>query len=70
MENLVPFLSTKAVACISGLQFDFNRPSKFPAITVKFPHFCLLSRITHEMTFFPHFLNLTCRDFFMWGNYM
>ena len=26
------------------------RPSKFPAIAVKFPHFCLLSRITHEVT--------------------
>jgi hypothetical protein len=35
-----------------------TRPSKFPAITVKFPHFCFLSRIMHEVTFFPHFSNL------------
>jgi hypothetical protein len=35
-----------------------GRPSKFPAITMKFPHFCLLSRITHEVTFLPTFFKL------------
>ena len=32
-----------------------DRPSKFPTIAVKFPHLCLLSRITHEVTSSPIF---------------
>ena len=44
------------------------RCSKFPAITVEIPAF--LFAITHEVTFFPHFLlNLSCGGFFLWGNY-
>jgi hypothetical protein len=43
------------------------RPTKFPAITVKFPHFCLLSRITHEVTFFPHFCKLNLSTFLYVG---
>jgi hypothetical protein len=48
-----------------------SRPSKFPAITVKFPHFCLLNFTHHAWSdFLPAFLNLTCRGFFLWGNYV
>ena len=33
------------------------------------PTFLLFSRITHKLTFFPHFSNLTCQGFFLQGNY-